>query len=172
MGEKTRGYLTVEATITLTAFLFMMMFLMNMGQIYRTQNYVIHGLLQSGKLVAFSSYEYNQYSAVETIAKVIEMLSMGEVGADNEMAAYCKTEQYDKAVKKAFGYCVGGNPAQTDIILKKYGVEGGIDGIKLANKKDSKNILITAEYDIQLPFAFFGFDHVTMHQRVKCGLWR
>ena len=57
MGEKTRGYLTVEATITLTAFLFMMMFLMNMGQIYRTQNYVIHGLLQSGKSVAFSSYE-------------------------------------------------------------------------------------------------------------------
>ncbi|MCI8354122.1 MAG: hypothetical protein HFI47_03430 [Lachnospiraceae bacterium] len=171
MGEKTRGYLTVEATITLTAFLFMMMFLMNMGQIYRTQNYVIHGLLQSGKSVAFSSYEYKQNSAVETIVKVIEMLCMGEVGADNEIAAYCRAEQYDKAVKKTFGYCAGKNPVETSAVLQKYGVSGGIDGIRLNGKKEGKNIVITAEYDIQLPFAFFGFDHVTMHQRVKCGLW-
>lgn len=171
MKKNAKGYLTVEATVTLTAFLFMMMFLMNMGQIYRTQNYVTHGLLQSGKLIAFSSFEYKQYSAIETIIKVIEMLHMGEVGADNEISAYCRTEQYDKAVKKAFGYCAGKNPQETNDILKKYGVENGIDGIKLTNKKEGKNIVITAEYQIQLPFAFFGYDHVTMHQQVKCGLW-
>ena len=149
----------------------MMMFLMNMGQIYRTQNYVTHGLLQSGKVVAFSSYKYQQISAVETIIKVAGMLSMGEFGADNEISLYCKTEQYDKAVKKAFGYCAGKSPAETDNTLKKYGVKDGIDGIKLKNDGSGKNLLIKAEYQIQLPFAFFGFDSVTMHQQVKCGLW-
>ena len=60
---------------------------------------------------------------------------------------------------------------ETSAVLQKYGVSGGIDGIRLNGEKEGKNIVITAEYDIQLPFAFFGFDHVTMHQRVKCGLW-
>lgn len=171
MKKCSKGYLTVEATITLTVFLFMMMFLMNMGQIYRAQNYVTHSLLQSGKMLSFSSYAYKQISAVDTIGKLVKMLQLCEIGDDGEIELYWRTAQYEKAVKRAFGYCAGENPEQTDAVLKQYGLKNGMDSLTFKTVTASKDLNIVVEYQIELPFAFFGFDHITMHQQVKCGLW-
>lgn len=180
MRKKADGYLTVEATITLTIFLFFMMFIiMNMGQIYRAQNYVTHGLLQSGKLLAYNSFAYEDPSVAEVLADLVETV-LYKISAfwganwfanDNMMKLYWNVGGYNTAVKEAFGYCAGASPGETDATLRQYGLSQGIDSITFDVEKDDDSLLIKAEYDITLPFSFFGFDHVTMHQQVKCGLW-
>lgn len=161
----------MEATITLTVFLFMMMFLMNMGQIYRAQNYVIHGMLQSGKFLSLSSYEYKQISATDALFKLNEKLNLGVFARNRDMEWYWKTAQYNKATEQAFSYCAGGSPEKTDETLKKYGLKDGMDSMAFNTDCDSDNLTITAEYQIELPFPFFGFENIKMHQRVKFGLW-
>lgn len=181
MREKTDGYLTVEATLTLTMFLFFMMFIvMNMGQIYRAQNFVTHGLLQSGKVLSFNSFKYEDPTTGEVIVDVLESV-LNEISTfwgadwfdsnvkDDIVKAYWVTGNYNGIVKEIFPDCTAG--ADTDAILKQYGLVNGVESIKFDTKKEGNDLVIGAEYDVQLPFRFFGFDHVTLHQQVKCGIW-
>ncbi len=167
----SQGYLTVEATISLTIFWFFMMFILNMGQIYRAQNHINHSLLQTGKMLAFASYDYNHFSVSEWIIDAAGELFNFNSGTDLTLYEDWRGERYNKAVERAFSYCAGIDPQKTNETLKRYGLKDGIDSISFKVDVSSDDLDITAEYDIQLPFAFFGFDHVTMHQRVKCGLW-
>lgn len=166
-----KGYLTIEATISLIAFWFFMMFIMNMGQVYRAQNYMNHGLLQTGKMLAFSSYDYKHFSLSESVIDGMAQLFNFQVGNDPILYNDWRGENYNKAVIRAFGYCAGENEEKTNDTLKQYGIKDGVNSITFQTNVSSKDIEITAEYQIQLPFAFFGFDHITMHQQVKCGLW-
>lgn len=180
MKKKSDGYLTVEATISLTIFLFFMMFIiMNMGQIYRAQNYVTHGLLQSGKMLAINSFSYDDPAISEVIVDVVESVlhrvsvfwGANWFANDNIMKLYWNVGGYHTAVKEVFGYCAGASPDETNAALKRYGLANGIDSIDFDVEKGDSDLLIKAEYEITLPFRFFGFEHVTMHQQVKCGLW-
>lgn len=167
----SKGYLTVEATISLTIFCFFMMFILNMGQIYRTQNYVNHGLLQTGKMLSFACYDYSHVSVTESIFDALCELFNFNSGTDLTLRADWEGERYDKAVERAFGYCADVNPQKTNETLKRYGLINGMSSINFTAAVSSGDLEISVDYQIQLPFAFFGFDHVTMHQQVKCGLW-
>lgn len=180
MRKRTEGYLTVEATISLTIFLFFMMFIvMNTGQIYRAQNYVTHGLLQSGKMLAFNSFSYENPTVAEVMIDTVEIVlnrisvfwGANWFANDHIMKACWNVGAYRAAVKEVFGYCAGAGPAETNAALRRYGLADGIDSIRFDVEKEDNALVIKAEYDVMLPFRFFGFDHVTMHQQVKCGLW-
>ena len=169
--KRTDGYLTVEAPISLTIFWFFMMFIMNMGQIYRAQNCINHGMLQTGKMLAFASYDYNHYSISESIIDNAAQLFNFHVGNEQILYNAWQNADYESAVKRAFGYCADVNPQKTNETLKRYGLVDGMDSIEFMAVSVGGDLDIAVKYDIELPFAFFGFDHVTMHQQVKCGLW-
>lgn len=165
------GYLTLETTISLTAFFFFMMFVMNMGQVYRAQIYVTHAMLQTGKALAFASYDYKTFSVSESIIDNLAEAFGIDAGNDSELYNYWRNKRYTDAVKKTFRYCTGGKPEETDRILKEYGLKDGADTIELEAKLSGSDLDISAKYQIELPFAFFGIEHITMRQQVKCGVW-
>lgn len=166
-----RGYLTVEATISLTIFWFFIMFILNMGQVYRTQNYMNHCLLQTGKMLSFVCYGYDHVSVTEGVIDVVGELFNFNAGTDMELRSAWRNKRYDQAVERAFGFCADINSQEVDETLKKYGLINGMASIEFKTEVTSEDLEISMQYQIQLPFAFFGFDHVTMHQKVKCGLW-
>lgn len=177
MKKNDRGYMTVEATISLTAFLFFMMFIMNMGTIYQTQNYVVHGLTQTGKFLSYKNYEYKNRNDFEN-TYIIFAKSFGSFGSDmisdNQIELAWEKEQYAQAVKNSFAFCAGKSKADTEKSLKKLGLEKGIDSIDFSKTDKTENkidLLIDAKYEIKLPFAFFGLDKVTLHNQICCRLW-
>lgn len=171
MCKRTNGYLTVEATIVLTTFLFFMMFLMNMGQVYRAQNYVAHGLLQTGKLLSFSNYDYN-VSVTEMLTTITRDSLLDSGVSSKELMSSWGFGNYTNAVKTAFLYCAGIDPAATNETLIEYGLKNGIDTIDfLGTGKEDGDLVIQAKYRVDLPFAFFNIDHIDLKQQVRCGLW-
>jgi len=54
-----KGILSIEASIVLSVLLFFVFFLMDFGMIYRAQNYIAHGAVQTTKTLSYKSYEYN-----------------------------------------------------------------------------------------------------------------
>jgi len=165
--KKENGYMTIEATIALTTFLFFMMFVMNVGHIYQVQNYMTHSALQTGKCLAFSSFSYDQVSFVDKL----EDLGFMVMGNPDK----CSIEYswnwggYSNAAKEMFNYCAGGSPAKTQEALDKFGVTSmNFDGTTVEND----DLVLKMTYDIELPYKFFGYDKITMHQRVVCGLWK
>lgn len=149
--KRNEGYLTVEATLTLTAFLFAMLFLMNMGQVYRTQNYVTHGLLQTGRALAYESYHYKKSSSVNNgLQGMMSWLNLADDRTNVQVAWH--NERYQEAVETAFGYCIGGTVEKADEELKRMGLKMGTASVDFSGtaKKD-RNLEINAVYSVQLP---------------------
>ena len=165
----SKGYLTVEATLSLTIFLFFMMFIMNMGQIYQTQNFVTHGIMQTGKNLAFNSYSYEQVSVVAELSYLVQALSLEGTGENVSVGHRWKDKNYKEVAKETYA-CIF---EDLDNELKKMQIKKGIEGIDFSGTtvKDN-NLILNVTYDIELPFAFFNFNKVTMHQKVVCGLWK
>lgn len=167
--KRQEGSLTIEATIVLTAYLFFMMFLMNMGQIYRAQNYVTHGMLQSGQMLAFASYEFGEDTTISQFGDLF-LLVCGQTDAMIKDA--WKSGNYSEAAAHAFAYCAGSSPAEVDRFLKEYGVSSGRQAIDFSKtSKSEEDLILRAQYTVDLPFAFFNISKIEMHQQVVCGLW-
>ena len=201
MKKRQEGILTLEASISLTIYLFAMMFLMNFGQIYRAQNYMTHGLLQTGRMLAFSSYEYGTETTFsklsnEFMGSVTRLFSSVDdsgilngtiVGdtilegtrLDDNVVPRSKIEQnwtdgkYSEAAKTAFGYCAGRNTRETNQELKRYGIAGGIESVDFTKTCCvGSDLCLRVEYKVDLPFAFFNISDIKMHQQIVCGLWK
>lgn len=175
MQRKSSGYLTVEATISLSVFLFFMMFIMNFAQIYQVQNYVNHGLLESGKMLAFNSFEYDKKTVIDELYHIVQRLGiLGEKHQSmEELERLWTSGQYGSAVSKAFGYYASDGTGITNENLKLLGVKEGISGLNFEGTTvTDDNLIINVAYEVDLPYKFFTFDKITLHQRVVCGLWK
>ncbi len=184
MKKRQEGILTVEAAISLTIYLFAMMFLVNVGQVYRAQNYMAHGLMQTGQMLAFSSYEYGKDTTISKLCDgfmslVSHLFSLvgGSILDDSildesNIKQAWKYGRYTEAAKTAFGYCAGEDTAATNKYLKQYGISGSIDSIDFSKTcRKGRDLCIQAEYTVKLPFAFFNISEIKMHQQIVCGLW-
>lgn len=166
--KKENGYLSVEASISLTVFLFMMMFMLNFGQIYLVQNYINHNLYQASKMVSYYGFDYEERVLLEDVCTLIKSLSGASVGIEGEwwkQAILGREESdYSKCVKLAFDNM----DENVQTTLAAYGVEEV--NIDQATGKEH-DMSVTASYVIKLRFQFAGIKEITMHQHVKCGLW-
>ena len=173
----------MEASISLTIYLFTMMFLVNFGQVYRAQNYMAHGLLQTGQMLAFSSYEYGTDTTIsklgdEFMRLITSLFSLVSGDSNSSMLDEStiklawKDGRYSEAAKIAFGYCAGRDTDETDKYLKQYGISGGINSIDFTKTCcEGKDLCIRVQYRVDLPFAFFNISYIDMHQQIVCGLW-
>lgn len=170
--KKNEGSLTIEATISLSVFIFFMMSIINFGQIYKAQVYIDHRLLQAGKMVSFMSYDYdNNNSVVETVFSFIEAFTHFSAGVESQWIVE-KTKgsgDYSGCVSTVFHQLKGKNDFEDpDTIMSYY----GIDNVEIKAIENSNDLDISAAYDIKLIFKFFGIEKVSMKQNVKCGLWK
>lgn len=166
--KKENGYLSVEASVSLTIFLFLMMFMMNFGQIFRIQNDINHHLYQAGKMVSFYSFDYDERILTEDVLTLVKSLSGADAGIEGEWVKQVlldrEEKDYSRCVKLAFDHL----DEEVNATLSDYGVEEV--HIEKASVKDH-DMDITATYVIKLRFQFAGIKEITMHQHMKCGLW-
>lgn len=167
------GSLTIDATITLTFFLFAVLFFMNFGAIFRAQNYVQHGLLQTSKFVSYMSYQYELYdgssdfvNSVFSLKDIISDIVPGDV--PNDIRKYYKDGNVSEMLEAAWIYCCSSNNNTWMENKEKY----RISGITFEDSVvDAESILINAQYEIDLPFAFFGFKQAALSEQVKSAKW-
>ncbi len=173
-NKNTEGYLTVEATLSLTIFLFFMMFLTNYGQIYMAQNYVTHGLLQTGKMLAMSSYEYEQDTTFAgAVTDILKFLFGKERDTAEESVKmqwkYGSDTDKRSIVEMTLPYGAATNPSAYADILKRYGINNVVmESAEIVGD----DLVIKAKYEVKLVFDFFGYEKVEMRQQVRSGLWK
>lgn len=171
MNNKQDGSLTIEAVFVLTSFLFAMMFLFNIAVIYQIQNDVVHGLSQTGKYLAFSSYEYGEGDSAiaDTMDFVTEISGFLGNSGGSAQRHWKWGQNYGEAAKDMFEFFCEG-----DLLEKnpKYGLMEGINSMDFSQTtKDDENLYIRVTYTVHLPFAFLGIDKIEMHSQMVCGLW-
>lgn len=168
--KKNEGSLTIEATISLSVFIFFMMAMVNFGQIYKAQVYMTHRLLQAGKMVSYMSYDYDNGSGLDAIWSMIKQMTGLSVGIETEwiVLGASGANNYSRCVERAFYNLKGnGDFEDPDMIMNHYGIEN----IEIHAQKDDSDLTMLVTYDIKLAFRFFGVERISLKQSARCGLW-
>lgn len=179
MKRNEEGSLTIEATLTLTCFLFFVLFLMNFGRIYQAQNFMNHSMLQSAKNLSYLSFQYEKYAEsgsddYDAVTNFLHLITQGFRSAIRWngdailLESYYKSGNCADAARLAMQYCGARDKENWDKLCSAYYIQE----IDLSDSEITDNdIVLKATYTIKLPFGFFGFDQVELNSEAKSAKW-
>lgn len=170
-----KGSLTIEASIALVAFIFVVITILSFATVYRAESIVSHATLQTSQSMAIESYYRETISGNDTaktwstLVKFASFLGFDAAHADDAYASLGDkgTDMY-KIVKDTFAYAIADDVNEADRILEDAGIPDGLDGIDFSYSSiTGSNIIINARYEVELPFSFFGEQTVTLSKSAK-----
>ena len=182
------GAIALEACISLTLFLIVMMALYSLINLFTAQSMIAHALQQTGQSYALENYK-NQAMDVKTMQRLpldlLQKFTDGISSSDNSKydiggGAFSDSMVISEFVsltgaKKRIASYLGGNSENADSILKSMGVVDGIKGIEIKEAKVSgSDLTIKIGYKIRLAFyiEMFHFGEFESTQTVCCRLWK
>lgn len=171
MMKKEKAVLTVEASLTLTLFMFFVMFLLSFNRVYSAQNTVSHATLQTADAVSAESMLRANASA-ENIADLLTVSNHIYAGESIPASALEKLTNgnISEIAKKDFIAAIAETESQADAVLKKYGVKDGLAGIDFSGcsyNADTGETIIFVRYTVELQFPIIGFKEFPMTKAAK-----
>ena len=182
------GVIALEACISLTLFLIVMLALYSLINMFTAQSMIAHALQQTGQSIALENYK-NSKSDVKTMQRLplalLQKLTEGigassdskyDVGGGSFSDSMVFTDFLSmNTVRKRFASYLGGNTENADKMLRNMGVVDGLNGIKIKSGKISGNdVVIEISYKVRLIFyiEMFHFGEFESTQKVCCRLWK
>ncbi len=170
-----KGVLSIEASIVLSVLLFFVFFLMDFGTIYRAQNYMAHGAIQTAKTLSYKAYEYEtvKASSVEIAFSVISFLYNNitrEKTKEQELKVKWRTEKIKECVELVFYNTVGKDENNVKQQMIRYGIDPESVDFN-GSGKENDDIAVIISYKIKLKYPFFNFTEITLRQKAKSRKW-
>lgn len=174
--KSKKGSLTIEASIALTAFMFIVLTILSFAMVYRAQSIVSHATLQTCQSLAIESYYRETISksgTADTVSKLIKFAGFIGLEVDNSIDdGYASlgdsgTDFY-KIARNTFAYSISDDTSTANQILKDAGITNGLDGIDFSYSAVKDNdIIINVQYEVKLPFSFFGERTINLSKSAK-----
>lgn len=169
--RKEKAVLTVEASLTLTLFMFFVMFLLSFNRVYSAQNTVSHATLQTADAVSAESMLRANASA-ENIADLLTVSNHIYAGESIPASALEKLTNgnVSEIAKRDFIAAIAETESEADAVLKKYGVKDGLAGIDFSGcsyNADTGETIIFVRYTVELQFPIIGFKEFPMTKAAK-----
>lgn len=182
------GVIALEACISLTLFLIVMLALYSLINMFTAQSMIAHALQQTGQSIALENYK-NSKTDVKTMQRLplalLQKLTEGigassdskyDVGGGSFSDSMVFTDFLSmNTVRKRFASYLGGNTENADKMLRNMGVVDGLKGITIKNGKISgSDAIIEISYKVRLIFyiEMFHFGEFESTQKVCCRLWK
>lgn len=174
MGSK-RGSLTIEASIALTSFMFVVVTILSFATVYRAQSIVSHATLQTSQALAVESYYRETISgadSVDALSKLIkfaDLLGFNAAGLDDGFASLGdEGTDFYAIVKETFAYAIASNSTEADRILEDVGIPEGLEGLDFSySSVTGGDIIVNVQYEVKLPFSFFGEQTISLSKSAK-----
>lgn len=173
-----KGIMTIEASISFTAFLFLIVFFLSFGKVYIVQNMVGHAALQSAKNISVSSI----YSEAATGSDTVVMADniddyfrfihgiLGGKSVTDMIFDDLDTADTEQLVSREFKEVIraGSSSADCEQYLKWLGVENGFSDIDFKSSKiDSSDITVYVKYKVKFNYPLIGKKHLNLYQNAK-----
>ena len=175
--NRTRGLLSLEASIALTIFIFLMLFLYSFLVVFEARNQVGHVLLTTAdslSLDAFATDTLGDDSSLKGILYGIYTNHTESNGTFTESSKWYDDANVKDIVKTRFiAYMAGGDHDKADKILKDLNIVDGIDGLDFSNCSiSSDELTLDVKYNIDYEFQVFNLDKLTFSQSCCSKLWK
>ena len=154
--DEQDGAIAIEACISLTLFLIVMIALYSVIQVFTVQSMISHAMQEACQSMALENYNQSMFKTgtlQQIPSKVFDWISGGHrenfsTSADfswkelllpsSSTSGEAQTALYDSNAKQRFAAYLGGGVEKADELLKNYGVVGGLDGISFAGTEKSR----------------------------------
>ncbi len=190
--DEQDGAIAIEACISLTLFLIVMLSLCSVLRLFTVQGAISHAAQEACQSIALENYNQTMFktgtlqqipsSVFNWIAGNREDFSTSADFSWKELllpssstSGEAQTALYDSNAKQRFAAYLGGGTEKADELLKNYGVVGGLDGISFAGtEKSGTDMTIQVSYKVRLLFyiEMFHFGEFESTQTVCCRLWK
>lgn len=185
--NKELGLLSLEASISLTIFIFLMLFMYSFFVVFEARNEMAHLVLSTANSMALDTYSSNTFEKSNSVAKFIYDI-YDTVANDN--SAFTDTREWyvtsevegttvqnkdflDVVEQRFLAYLTDGNLEKADEILKYYHVVGGKEGLDFTGSYVSgDNLYVRVTYTIEYEFNMFGLGTLKMEQSACSKLWK
>ena len=187
MKKGERGLLSLEACISVTIFIFFMLFLYSFFVVFEARNMMAHTVLATTKSLSLDSYWSSKMldtGSVTDFASFLSQLYGDEAGFAKKEKWHeldeKKGETFDtNIVKERFiAYLSGeeigsGATPEADKLLKRYHVVNGVDGLDFSQSTvESGCVKVVVTYELEYEFDVFGLDPLKMQQSACSKLWK
>lgn len=172
--REERGILTIEATVSMTAFIFFLLFFMNFGKVYLAQNIIAYGTYETVKAISLDHYVARAEGSTQVgeLVSSIQELVAGITDLDNGEIFLLQGGSIDALVRQDFIRAIAAEgDADADSALKAVGIENGVSGIRFECKYTEDSISVDAECKVKLIFPFLGVDSVEIKHHAGSRLW-
>lgn len=192
---KEKGILSLEACITVTIFLFMMLFMYSFFAIYEVRNIMAHTVLSTANSLSLDAHANDTINNTETFAGTLSQI-FGSVTNDANLFVdarkwYNNPTQTDAdgnevisatledAIRQRFIAYLSGDQAgiegkaAADKVLKKYHVKDGIDGLDFSGSYISDdNLYVKVRYTVEYEFNAFNLGLIEFEQSACSKIWK
>lgn len=177
--DKTSGLLSLEASIALTIFIFLMLFMYSFLVVFEARNEIAHTLLTTADSLALDALANETLGNDRTIQGNLYEI-YGKVSDDNGL--FTETQKWysgdaaeiqDTVETRFIAFLAGGDRDEADRVLKSLKVVKGIDGLDFSKSHVSENkLFLEVQYQLEYEFQVFGMDRLTFSQSCCSKLWK
>ena len=169
--KKEKAALTVEASLTLTLFMFFVLFLLSFNRVYSAQNTVSHATLQAADAISSESM-LRAGATEENIEKLLAVSNHIYAGESIPKSALEKLTNANivEVARNNFISAIAESESKADSVLKKYGVKDGINGIDFSGcsyNGDTGETVVYVKYNVELQFPILGFKSFPMTKAAR-----
>lgn len=181
------GSIALEACLSLTLFLIVMLALYSMICMFTAQSMIAHALQQAGQSIALENYK-NSTMDVDTLQKIpLYLLEQLTDGLGQKSSAILDTDggtfsnsgkvskfNVKRVAKERVASYLNGSTKEADQFLKDIGIVKGLEGLNFEGTTVSgDDITIQVSYKVRLLFylEMFDFGEFDSTQKVCCRLW-
>lgn len=177
---KEQGSVTLEASITLPIFIFLLLFMYGFIMMFTGQQLIAHALLQSSQSLSLDSYATETIGAedYEKAKGLVRGLYNSVLTTHSEnfssSKAWYKDDSAEEVIKKRFiGFFADGDEEWADNMLKTVGVKEGMDGINFKECKvgDDNDLHIKIKYTQRFLFDLNGAASFDREIEVVAHMW-
>lgn len=183
--KREKGSLTVEASLVLTFFIFVIMLFLSFGRVFRAQNYVSHALMQTTQAIAQDYYimekaqnvtragKFNN-AILELLAGIEDITSITDINQQFLMQIHwsdansgLEADAFRKYAKWTLGDDI-------DDTLKEMGIDAGLNGLEIQESsiEASGDVYVYVKYQVKLLFPYLGFKTVELEQKARAKIWK
>ena len=194
--KKEEGLLSLEASICLTIFMFLMLFLYSFFVVFEARNTMGHNVLSTANSLALDAYATDKFSNADSITAILYDVYGDATNGLSDFADHSKwyenstvtdddgnetiSAELQTAIKRRFlAYLTAGetgkNSEETaNKILKRYHIQNGVSGLDFSGSYvDSEDRLhVVLRYTMEYEYNPFGLGTVELEQSACSKIWK
>ena len=175
--NRTSGLLSLEASVALMLFIFLMLFLYSLFVVFEARNTIAHVLLTTTDSLALDSFanETADDKAIQGYLYALYSNYVDSNGVYTESSKWYKGDNLqicDTIENRFVAYLAGGNRTLADEILNSLNIENGLKGLDFTGSEiSSGELTVKIRYTIDYEFNLFGLDKLELEQSACLKMW-